>query len=273
MGPPDTWDAMAEWLGGLGETVGSKPTAILLVSGHWETPELTVTSGEHPELIYDYGGFPPHTYELRYDAPGLPTLAGRVCGLLGAAGIACHEDAQRGFDHGVFIPLKLVYPDAAIPIVQLSLKGDLDPAAHLEAGNAIEPLRDEGVLIVGSGMSYHNMDGYSTGHARTHSDPFDGWLTKICSLAPADRDRELRQWQEAPSGRESHPREEHLLPLMVVAGAAGDDRGERLFTDRVMDATVSGFGFGLPADPAVRTVRSGSVARVRSPAGQERNQR
>ena len=244
MGPPDTWDAMADWLKRLAASLAQKRRAILVISGHWEEPEFTVTGNSLPGLIYDYYGFPPHTYQLKYPAPGSPALAERVRALLGAAGLPSATDPERGFDHGVFIPFKLIYPDADIPIVQLSLRADLDPAAHIAAGRALEPLRREGVLIVGSGMSYHNMRGFM-GSGLSASEQFDAWLTEAASdRDPRRRDEKLRRWAEAPAGRAAHPREEHLLPLMVAAGAAGSDIGHRSYTDHVMNVRVSAYQFG-----------------------------
>lgn len=148
--PPTTWHRMRDFLMGMADTLPARPTAIVMVSGHWLTGGFNVTSGAQPDLIYDYGGFPPHTYELRYPAPGEPQLAERITALLHAAGQPSQADPQRGFDHGMFIPLKLMFPEADVPVVQLSLRHDLDPLAHLQAGQALTALRDEGVLIVDS---------------------------------------------------------------------------------------------------------------------------
>jgi aromatic ring-opening dioxygenase catalytic subunit (LigB family) len=236
MGPPDTWNRMADWLRGIGPALPASPAALLVVSAHWEAPAPTVTSGPAPSLLYDYQGFPPHTYELRWPAPGSPELAARVQNLL--------ADPKRGFDHGVFIPLKVTYPDARVPTVQLSLRAGLDPVDHMAIGRALAPLRDEGVFIVGSGMSYHNMGSFMTPAARQHSARFDAWLEHAVSEDAPKRDADLAGWTRAPSARESHPREEHLLPLMVVAGAAGKDRGRTVFRDEVMGALVSAVQFG-----------------------------
>lgn len=245
MGPPDTWDRMGDWLRGLARTTAVRPRAIVVVSAHWETPVVAVTSGAAPQLLFDYYGFPPHTYELRYPAPGDPALAAALCTLLGGAGIDAVEDPVRGFDHGVFIPFKLVYPDADIPIVQLSLHASFDPALHLAMGRALAPLRDDGVLIVGSGMSYHNMSGFMRGDGEiVASDQFDSWLQDVCRQTGEPRATALTNWRTAPAARDVHPREEHLLPLMVAAGAGGDDPGRCEFSDRVMGATVSAFAFG-----------------------------
>lgn len=244
--PPTAWNAMADFLKGIAATLPARPTAIVLVSGHWLQPTFSVTTAARPTLIYDYHGFPPHTYELRYPAPGDPALASRIAGLLDGAALGGREDAQRGFDHGMFIPLKLMFPDADIPVVQLSLRSDLDPRAHIEAGHALQALRGEGVLIVGSGMSFHNMRGYGDPRFAPISDEFDHWLTAAVELPPGERDRVLQRWEDAPAARLCHPprAEEHLIPLLVAAGAAGDSNGRKVFSDRVMHTTLSAYRFG-----------------------------
>ena len=245
MGPPDTWDKMRAWLSQLGSSLGVKPKSIVVISGHWEEPDFTINSGANPPLLYDYTGFPPETYRIQYPAPGSPELANRIHDLFSQAGIASRYDSQRGYDHGVFIPLKVIYPKADIPMVQVSLKSGLDPASHIAAGRALAPLRDEGVLIVGSGMSYHNMRGFFSGQPVAHSDQFDEWLTQ--TIASTGRDEKLQQWQDAPAARQAHPREEHLIPLLVASGAAQGETGRKIFSDRVMGAIVSAFQFGNSA--------------------------
>src|SRR3954468_16201058 len=185
-GPADTWDRTAAYLRGLVASLPERPKAILVVSGHWEAPAFTVGSAPSPELIFDYYGFPETTYELTFGAPGSPGLAKRIRALLAEAGLPAAEDPGRGWDHGVFVPLKLVTPDADIPVVQLSLKADLDPAAHLAAGRALAPLRDEGVLIVGSGMSWHNMRGFGPAYSAKAA-TFDAWL-ETALTDPTGRD-------------------------------------------------------------------------------------
>lgn len=241
-GPADTWDRMAAWLKSLLATLPERPRAILLVSGHWEEPVFTVGSSPRPPMLFDYHGFPEHTYQLRFDAPGSPPLAARVRALLGSAGIASAENPARGYDHGVFVPLKLVMPEADIPVVQLSLKDNLSPADHLAAGRALAPLRDEGVLIVGSGMSWHNMRGFSPAYT-ARSAAFDAWLGDAMA-DPAHRDDAILRWSQGPHAREAHPREEHLAPLFVAAGAAEREPGAVIFRDTVMDVVVSAFRFG-----------------------------
>lgn len=248
--PPHEWDRMATYLRNLPRDIGIKPSAILLISAHWEEQEITVQSTPAPGLLFDYYGFPPHTYELTYPAPGAPELAARTGALLKAGGVDAGEDNTRDFDHGVFIPLKLAYPEADIPIVQLSLRGDLDPAAHLAAGKALAPLRDEGVLMIGSGMSFHNMQVLMSARARggrpmPEMAAFDNWLRDAATHPdPERRHRLLAEWEKAPGARFAHPREEHLLPLHVVAGAAGADPGRETLQDIAMGAPVSAYQFG-----------------------------
>jgi aromatic ring-opening dioxygenase catalytic subunit (LigB family) len=244
--PPDAWDRMEAFLRGIRETLPEQPRAILLVSAHWLEPTFSTTSSEQPDLIYDYYNFPPHTYELTYPAPGQPALAQRVIELLQQAVLPAATDAGRGFDHGMFIPLKLMFPEAEIPVVQLSLRRDLDAEAHLQAGRALQSLRDEGVLIVGSGMSFHNMRGYRDPRFGPISDEFDAWLAQTVEADPAVRWQALAHWDQAPRARECHPerQEEHLLPLMLAAGAAGDDQGRHVFVDRVLETSLSGYRFG-----------------------------
>ncbi len=244
--PVDTWDRMADFLRGVAATLPQRPRSIVLVSGHWLESEVMVTSSPAPDLIYDYYGFPAHTYELSYPAPGEPELAARLVRLLGQAGIAAKEDPQRGFDHGVFIPMKLMFPDAEIPVVQLSLRKDLDARAHLDIGRAISSLRDDGVLIIGSGMSFHNMRGYGDPRFGPVSDAFDTWLTATIESQPDYRDVALVKWDQAPMARLCHPlrQEEHLLPLLVAAGAGDQSKGQQIYTERVTETTLSAFRFG-----------------------------
>jgi aromatic ring-opening dioxygenase catalytic subunit (LigB family) len=244
-GPAETWDATAAWLRGLAETLPARPRAIVVISGHWEEHAFTATATAAPGMIYDYTGFPPHTYRLQYPAPGAPELAQRIVRLLTAAGLPARTDPSRGFDHGVFVPFLLAFPEATIPVVPLSLKAGLDPAEHLAAGRALQELRDEGVLIVGSGMSYHNMYAFQTPGATQPSEAFDGWLTDALAQNDSDaRWRSLIDWSHGSAARNAHPREEHLLPLMVAAGAGGDAPGRRIFSDVVMMARISAFRFG-----------------------------
>ena len=244
--PPDEWNRMANFLKNVAATLPRLPKAIVMVSAHWLKPHVAVTSGAQPQLIYDYHGFPAHTYELTYPAPGAPALAQHIVNTLTSKGIASESDVHRGFDHGMFIPLKLIFPQANIPVVQLSLHNSLDPEQHLELGRALETLRDQDILIIGSGMSFHNMRAYGNPQFGPVSDTFDDWLTKAVEANAQERHRLLANWAQAPNARQCHPphAEEHLLPLMVVAGAAGADAGRKVFSDRVMETTISGFCFG-----------------------------
>lgn len=265
IGPADTWNRLASWLGSLRPRF-ENAKAILLVSAHWEERVPTVQSGERPPLLFDYYGFPPETYELTWPAPGAPEVAARVRALLEAAGIDSREDPDRGFDHGAFIPLKVALPAANVPTLQLSLDASLDAGRHVEIGRALSPLRDEGVIIVGSGMSFHNTRAFMSGRPQEQSRAFDAWLVATCTDAPPRRDARLAAWNEAPEARYCHPREEHLLPLMVVAGAAPGEVGRQLFRDEVMGCTISAFGFGADAirRPAAETKRTGGESVWRS---------
>jgi aromatic ring-opening dioxygenase catalytic subunit (LigB family) len=221
------------------------PKAILLVSAHWEAPTFTVQTNANPPMVYDYGGFPEHTYRIQYPAPGSPALATRVLELLTAAGIPVAEDANRGYDHGMYAPLAPAWPDAEVPVVQLSIKHDYDVDDHLALGKALAPLRDEGILILGSGLSYHNLRLMNAG-ATVPSREFDDWLgTAVLDSTPADRLELLRKWEQAPSARISHPEEDHLIPLMVVVGASEDDVAVRSYHqhDFFGFATASSFRF------------------------------
>ena len=244
--PPDTWQRMGTFLKGLAASLPQRPRAVVLVSGHWLEEQFSLTGHARPPLIYDYYGFPQHTYELTYPAPGQPPLAEQIAQLLGDQGMPARIDAERGFDHGVFIPLKLVFPEADIPIVQLSLRRDMDPEAHLQAGRALASLRDEGVLIIGSGMSFHNMRAYGDARYTPVSAQFDDWLTAAVQSPPTERLHLLQNWTQAPYAHHCHPagHEEHLIPLLVAAGAAQDDPGERIYSEPVMQTVISAYRFG-----------------------------
>ena len=240
--PQGTWTGMAAFLRALPATLPEKPRAILIVSGHWETQGFAVTAHPQPPLVYDYYGFPAHTYALRYDAPGDPVLAAQVVALLQAAGLTAATDASRGLDHGVFVPFKVIYPEADIPVVELSLDRSLDPALHLAMGRALAPLRDQGVLIVGAGMSFHNLRALGDPRATAPSQQFDTWLSATLALPAADRAARLAQWATAPAARICHPREEHLLPLLVAAGAA-DGPATKPYSQQVLQTQISGWRF------------------------------
>jgi aromatic ring-opening dioxygenase catalytic subunit (LigB family) len=243
-GSPEELEVLARYLRGVRNVPPTPPKAVLVISAHWEERIPTVMNGAHPPMLYDYTGFQQSAYELTWPAPGDPTLAARVQQLLAAAGFQTAADSQRGFDHGTFVPLMLAYPDADMPTVQLSLTRDLDPAKHLAIGRALQPLRDEGVFIVGSGNTYHNMPGFGKALGISHSQAFDVWLGETVTSTPAARDAGLTEWKNAPFALEVHPREEHLMPLMVIAGAAGEDIGRVALRGTGMGVTISNFQFG-----------------------------
>lgn len=234
---------LSDYLRALPSLPAEKPRALLVVSAHWEAAVPTVMTGTQPPLYFDYYGFPQETYALRWPAPGAPWLAARVRALLSGAGIASAEDNQRGFDHGTFIPLLLAYPEGDVPTIQLSLKQGLDPAEHLAIGRALSPLRDEGVFIIGSGMTYHNMRGFRDPRGVAVSEEFDAWLRETLQQPAGERDRRLLNWAVAPAARQAHPREEHLIPLLVAAGAAGDDRGRVTYNGSVWGIRLSAYQF------------------------------
>jgi aromatic ring-opening dioxygenase catalytic subunit (LigB family) len=238
------WRELEDYLRGFAERLTERPRAILVISGHWEAAQPTVTSGMTPRLLYDYGGFPDYTYRLQWPASGSPALAAEVRERLAASGIASTSDKQRGWDHGVFVPFKVMFPQADIPVVQLSLQQGLDPATHVAIGRALTSLRRDGVLIIGSGQTYHNMRGFGGGAALDPAaEAFDAWLRDAMG-DPSRRDEALVAWEQAPGARTAQPHEDHLLPLMVVAGAASGERGEIAFHGHVLGKPISGFRFG-----------------------------
>jgi aromatic ring-opening dioxygenase catalytic subunit (LigB family) len=242
-GPADTWQRTQRFLEGLAGTLPETPKAIVVASGHWEEAAFTASAAARPNLIFDYSGFPEHTYQLTWPAPGEPALAARVTELLKNAGLPSAVSDSRGFDHGVFVPLKVAFPEARIPVVSLSLAASLDPALHVAAGRVLAPLRDEGVLILGSGMSFHNLRGYFQPQTPERARAFDAWLTRAIESPAAERDALLTGWREAPFAAYAHPSEEHLIPLMVAAGAGGDAPGTRIFADEPMGAAISAYRF------------------------------
>ena len=215
-----------------------KTDAILVISAHWEESAATLLGAQNPPMFYDYYGFPDKAYEITYPAPGSPELADRIAALMEQNRIPARIDPQRGFDHGLFIPLKLMYPQADIPSLQLSLLRGLDPAAHLALGKALRELMRENILVIGSGFSFHNMRAFSwqgTGAPDPANDLFQNWLIEVCTgpIPQAEREQRLKQWEQAPSARYCHPREEHLLPLHVCVGMA-DSPARVVFDDKIL---------------------------------------
>lgn len=239
--------AMVNFLGEMAQAI-ARPSAILVISAHWEAHHPTLTAAERPGVIHDYYGFPPEAYEISYPAPGNPELARRIRGRLRDTGLEAELDGSRGFDHGLFVPLKILYPHADIPCLQLSLLESLNPGDHIELGRLLAPLRKENVLILGSGMSFHNLPAFFS--ERSGEDQaaaaFNEWLVESMSspeLSALERTWRLTQWQAAPNARYCHPREEHLLPLHVCFGAARDDsaKADTVFNQSIMGEPVAGF--------------------------------
>jgi aromatic ring-opening dioxygenase catalytic subunit (LigB family) len=229
--------------------LGDAPKAVLVISGHWEEPGFAISSAERPGMVYDYFGFPDYLYRIEYRAPGSPDLAARVQRLLNANGIDARLDAARGFDHGTFSIMKPMYPDEDIPVVQLSLDRSLDPKLHLEVGRPLRPLRDEGVLIIGSGLSYHNLREMRGNAGVEPSRRFDVWLQEtLIHSPPEERTARLIDWEQAPLARAAHPREDHLIPLMAAVGAAENEAGVATYhqPDLFGGITASSFRFGEP---------------------------
>ncbi len=247
LGDPSGYALLRQYLVALGKRYSHNIKSILVVSAHWEEPVPTIHFGAHPSMYYDYYGFPADAYHLQWPASGDPELAAKVETLLKKNGFATKRETERGYDHGTFVPLMVAFPEARIPVVQLSLVQGLDPHTHIEMGKALESLRSEGVLIVGSGMSYHNMRGFMSGSPSVAaiSKEFDEWLADIVSMQDPDKRSEaLIQWREAPGSRDCHPRSEHLVPLFVAAGAAGNDTGHRDYSGILMGVSISGHKFG-----------------------------
>lgn len=241
-----TYDQLEAALARMPADLGRTPRAVLMVSAHWEEAQFTVQTNPAPPMLYDYGGFPDFTYQIQYPAPGAPDVAMRVRAVLADAGIASQEDAARGFDHGMFSPMAVIYPKADVPVLQLSLKRGLVPADHLALGRALAQLRDEDILIIGSGLSYHNLRNFGPA-ARAPSAAFDAWLDSTLAMADAaTRSSTLAAWEQAPAARLAHPREEHLLPLMVALGAAENEAATRVYHEHKFfgGITVSSYRFG-----------------------------
>ena len=223
------------------------PRAVLVISGHWEENGFAISSGEEPGMVYDYSGFPAHTYQIRYKAPGSPELAARVQDLLRAGGIPARLDPERGYDHGTFSMMKPLYPEEDLPVVQISIVRGYDPELHLRLGRLLAPLRDEGVLIIGSGLSYHNLSEARGTAGVEPSRQFDAWLHEtLIDATPEERTAKLIEWERAPMARAAHPEEDHLIPLMAVVGAAEGEPGAAVYhqTNLFGGITASSFRFG-----------------------------
>lgn len=244
---PVDWEPLESALAAIPDEIGTIPRAILMVSAHWETPSLRVQTNPQPGMLYDYGGFPDFTYRIQYPSPGSPEVAARVLELLSDAGIEAGDDSERGYDHGMFAPMQVIRPQADIPVLQLSILRHYDPEVHLGIGRALAPLRDEGVLIVGSGFpSFHDLSSMGPPSAAS-ARAFDAWLTEtMVDHVGDDRSDRLRAWDRAPSARVAHPREDHLVPLFVAVGAAEGDAGSRHYhEDEGMGGWLASSGYRL----------------------------
>jgi 4,5-DOPA dioxygenase extradiol len=244
------------------------PSAVVVVSAHYDTPTTEVTAGDRPETIHDFGGFPDELYRLRYPAPGSPALAREIVGQLEAAGVHARLAPQRGLDHGAWIPLSLMLPRADVPVLQVSLNSRRSPEEHFTLGRALRSLRDAGTWVLGSGGATHNLALYA--HARGRDDDstppewveaFNEWTA---GAVAARRYDDLFSYAErAPFAAQNHPTAEHYLPLFVTLGAAHDDEpGVRIHSsyDRGL-LSLDAYAFGLvPPIPREIRVRSATAA-------------
>ena len=225
-----------------------KPEAIIVFSAHWEENTVAVQGAENPPMLYDYYGFPEEAYEITYNSKGSPELASRIHELLKNSDIDCIIDKDRGYDHGLFIPLKMMYPNEDIPSIQVSLLHSLSAQEHIKLGEALSALMEENILIIGSGFSFHNLRAFGflgTDEPDEKNDAFQDWLIETISgnLTWEERKKRLISWESAPNARYCHPRQEHLLPVHVCAGIAGD-RAEKIFDDYIAGKRAVAFLWG-----------------------------
>jgi aromatic ring-opening dioxygenase catalytic subunit (LigB family) len=240
--------ALEESLRQLPRELPAKPEAVLVVSAHWEASDFAVMASAAPPMVYDFGGFPEELYRIRYPAAGCPRIAQRALALMQEAKLPARLDAARGFDHGTYSILAITHPQADVPVLQVSLRADYDPDAHLRLGRALAPLRNEGVLIIGSGSSYHNLRRFfGPPGRREDSARFDAWLREtLLESAPLRRTERLLEWASAPAARQAHPREDHLMPLHVAVGAAAEEPARLIYSqeDFFGGITLSSYRFG-----------------------------
>lgn len=236
------------FLAGLGEIL-PLPRAIVCISAHWDTSQPSLNADPTPATIHDFYGFQPELYEIHYRCPGEPHLAARVAELLTKAGSTPVLATGRGLDHGAWVPLSLIYPGADIPVVQLSVQTGGDPRSHYRIGAALAPLRQEGVLILGSGGATHNLAEYGRfardAPAEPYAEAFDEWLTMTIENGLVEDLLEYRQ--RAPQARRNHPTEEHFLPIFAPCGAALGVPGKRIYQHITYGVlSMAAFAWGLP---------------------------
>lgn len=236
------WKGLENWLKNFHSSLKKQPKAIVIFSAHWEEDVFTVHIGERPPLLYDYYGFPEETYKIKYSAVGFPKLANQIVDLLKENNIKVKTEVTRGWDHGVFVPLKVMYPKEEIPIIQISLKNNLNVQEHIRIGQILQPLREQGVLIIGSGSSYHNFNNFGLAGYKM-SQVFDTWLSDTLEIETKFiREKKLNEWYKESSARFSHPREEHLIPLMVFEGSSKEnEKIIKVFSDEVANVKISCF--------------------------------
>lgn len=241
----DIWYKLENYLRNFNDSLKNKPKAIIIFSAHWEEDDFTINISKKPSLIYDYYGFPDDMYKIKYESSGSPKLASQIVKLLEVNNITVKVDSKRGWDHGVFVPLKVMYPNNDIPIVQISLKNNLDVKEHIKIGNILNVLRNNDILIIGSGSSYHNLKRFGTSGNKMSND-FDDWLSNTLKIEDKYlREKKLTDWNKEISAIFSHPREEHLIPLMVIEGTLNEnEKITKSFSDEIMGIRLSCFQFG-----------------------------
>lgn len=232
-GTPNPFKKLAHFFKDFQKLLPQIPDAILVISAHWEESEFTIQTHPSPPMLFDYYGFPAETYKLNFPAKTSDQLIQRTHQLFKDFNITLNNDTQRGYDHGVFVPFLLMYPNADIPVVQLSLKENLDPKEHYQMGQVISQLKNENILIIGSGLSYHNLRQLNDIHG--FSKKFDDWLWDILQKSPEDRKQNLIKWENAPNARLAHPREDHLIPLLVTAGSSHQSVAERVYHEQMIN--------------------------------------
>lgn len=237
-------DKMIQFMKNLPQKI-HKPDSIIVFSAHWEEDIVTIQSGESPSIMYDYYGFPEAAYNIKYPCVGSEDLALRIAEVFRQSGIEYKLDDKRPYDHGSYIPLKMMYPDADIPVIQISLNKDLNSLTHLSIGKALRPLLDENLLIIGSGFSFHNMTRFDFSGKNTKdplNDHFQDRLIDICCINESENEKwqSFLNWESFPNGRYCHPREEHLLPLLVCAGLS-TNVAVKIFDDYILGKRAVAF--------------------------------